>query len=80
MWAWITSKIFIFEVTFGFYGLDWWERCILHMITLLLGWFILYKSSQFTFICCQGLVHAYKTHEGIWQKWYPINGEIEKLH
>ncbi|CAA3022099.1 DUF3317 domain-containing [Olea europaea subsp. europaea] len=44
---WIQRKIYLYNVTFGLYMLDWWERYLFNILVLVLMWFILYNSSQY---------------------------------
>ncbi|KAL3677921.1 hypothetical protein R1sor_020877 [Riccia sorocarpa] len=46
---WIDSKTFVYNVTFGLYMLDWWERLLFNMLVLVLLWFVAYSGSDFVF-------------------------------
>ncbi|KAL2603129.1 hypothetical protein R1flu_017236 [Riccia fluitans] len=48
---WINSKIYVYNVTFGLYMLDWWERLLFNMLVLLLLWFVAYSGSDFAVHC-----------------------------
>ena len=52
---WIQRKIYLYNVTFGLYMLDWWERylfSILHCTILL-------KDPIFLIYVCNTLCHGY---------------------
>ncbi|KAF7808675.1 DUF3317 domain-containing protein [Senna tora] len=44
---WIQRKIYLYNVTFGLYMLDWWERCLFNILVLVLMWFVLYNWSRY---------------------------------
>eukprot|EP00245_Coleochaete_scutata_P014573 TRINITY_DN6259_c0_g1_i1.p1 TRINITY_DN6259_c0_g1~~TRINITY_DN6259_c0_g1_i1.p1 ORF type:complete len:161 (-),score=16.24 TRINITY_DN6259_c0_g1_i1:39-521(-) len=46
--AWIDKKIFLYNVTFGLYMLDWWERYLFNTLGLLLLWFVCYNCYRFS--------------------------------
>ncbi|KAL3677920.1 hypothetical protein R1sor_020876 [Riccia sorocarpa] len=46
---WIDSKTLVYNVTFGLYMLDWWERLLFNMLVLVLLWFVAYSGSDFVF-------------------------------
>nr|GMD86515.1 hypothetical protein DM860_009354 [Ipomoea batatas] len=37
---WIQRKIYLYNVTFGLYMLDWWERCLFNILVVVLLWFV----------------------------------------
>ncbi|XP_030497168.1 uncharacterized protein LOC115712891 [Cannabis sativa] len=43
---WVQRKIYLYNVTFGLYMLDWWERCLFNTILVVLMWYILYNGSK----------------------------------
>ncbi|TVU39530.1 hypothetical protein EJB05_12954 [Eragrostis curvula] len=44
--SWISRKLFLYNVTFGLYVLDWWEQYLFNTILLVLLWFICYNTSR----------------------------------
>ncbi|XP_063936890.1 uncharacterized protein LOC108194129 isoform X1 [Daucus carota subsp. sativus] len=44
---WVQRKIYLYNVTFGLYMLDWWERCLFNTIVLVLMWFMCYNGIRF---------------------------------
>ncbi|XP_044460852.1 uncharacterized protein LOC123192384 [Mangifera indica] len=44
---WIQRKIYLYNVTFGLYMLDWWERYLFNILVIVLMWFIFYNSSRY---------------------------------
>ncbi|PON77765.1 Small subunit of serine palmitoyltransferase-like [Parasponia andersonii] len=44
---WVQRKIYLYNVTFGLYMLDWWERCLFNTILVILMWYILYNGSRY---------------------------------
>ncbi|XP_038716906.1 uncharacterized protein LOC120010245 [Tripterygium wilfordii] len=44
---WIQRKIYLYNVTFGLYMLDWWERCLFNTLVVVLMWFIFYNTSRY---------------------------------
>lgn len=59
-WHWVDSKIYVYNVTFGLYMLDWWERCLFNMLVLLLLWFVAYSSSDFAMHCFEWSAKAFR--------------------
>ncbi|CAA0373728.1 unnamed protein product [Arabidopsis thaliana] len=54
---WVQRKIYLYNVTFGLYMLDWWERYLFNSLVLILMWFILYNGSRyFSELCKRGLL------------------------
>jgi len=45
--TWIRSKIFLYNVTYGLYMLDWWERYLFNTIMILLLCVLCYNGSRF---------------------------------
>ncbi|XP_047318397.1 uncharacterized protein LOC124921745 [Impatiens glandulifera] len=43
---WVQRKIYLYNVTFGLYMLDWWERCLFNTLVLVLMWFVCYNGFQ----------------------------------
>ncbi|GAY40201.1 hypothetical protein CUMW_050200 [Citrus unshiu] len=44
---WIQRKIHLYNVTFGLYMLDWWERYLFNILVVVLMWFIFYNGSKY---------------------------------
>ncbi|XP_047263194.1 uncharacterized protein LOC107859938 isoform X1 [Capsicum annuum] len=44
---WIQRKIYLYNVTFGLYMLDWWERYLFNTLVLVLLWFICLNASKY---------------------------------
>nr|XP_016449320.1 PREDICTED: uncharacterized protein LOC107774339 [Nicotiana tabacum] len=44
---WIQRKIYLYNVTFGLYMLDWWERCLFNILVLVLLWFMCYNGFRY---------------------------------
>ncbi|KAG5621138.1 hypothetical protein H5410_006356 [Solanum commersonii] len=44
---WVQRKIYLYNVTFGLYMLDWWERCLFNILVLVLLWFMCYNGFRF---------------------------------
>ncbi|KAK9129934.1 hypothetical protein Sjap_010421 [Stephania japonica] len=44
---WVQRKILLYNVTFGLYMLDWWERYLFNILIAVLLWFIFYNTSRF---------------------------------
>ncbi|KAL4337241.1 hypothetical protein AHAS_Ahas12G0090500 [Arachis hypogaea] len=44
---WIQRKIFLYNVTFGLYMLDWWERCTFNILLIVLMWFVIRYVTEF---------------------------------
>ncbi|KAL3679891.1 hypothetical protein R1sor_022847 [Riccia sorocarpa] len=55
---WIDSKVYVYNVTFGLYMLDWWERLLFNALVLLLLWFVAYSGSDFVVHCYEELLKA----------------------
>lgn len=60
--AWVNSKIYVYNVTFGLYMLDWWERVLFNVLALLLVWFLCYTTSDF-------LIRSFNDPESAFQGW-----------
>ncbi|KAL6312309.1 hypothetical protein AAG906_039355 [Vitis piasezkii] len=43
---WIQRKIYLYNVTFGLYMLDWWERYLFNALVIVLMWFVFYNGSR----------------------------------
>ncbi|KAJ4701900.1 Protein of unknown function (DUF3317) [Melia azedarach] len=43
---WIQRKIYLYNVTFGLFMLDWWERYLFNILVIVLMWFIFYNGSR----------------------------------
>ncbi|CDP07539.1 unnamed protein product [Coffea canephora] len=50
---WIQRKIYLYNVTFGLYMLDWWERYLFNTLIIVLMWFIFYNTSKFISDFCK---------------------------
>ncbi|KAK7368544.1 hypothetical protein VNO80_10571 [Phaseolus coccineus] len=44
---WIQRKIYLYNVTFGLYMLDWWERCTFNILVIVLMCFVLRYVTRF---------------------------------
>ncbi|CAM8936610.1 unnamed protein product [Rhodiola kirilowii] len=44
---WIQRKIYLYNVTFGFFVLDPWERYLFNTLVLVLMWFVFYNGSRY---------------------------------
>ncbi|KAL4610129.1 hypothetical protein ACB092_08G029900 [Castanea dentata] len=53
---WIQRKIYLYNVTFGLYMLDWWERYLFNTLIIMLMWFILYNGSRYVTEFCKRLL------------------------
>ncbi|XP_043692420.1 uncharacterized protein LOC122642880 isoform X1 [Telopea speciosissima] len=42
----IQRKIYLYNVTFGLYMLDWWERFLFNILVIILLWFVCYNGSR----------------------------------
>lgn len=62
--AWVDAKIYVYNVTFGLYMLDWWERVLFNVLAVLLLWFICYTTSDF-------LIRSYNEPGNAFQGWKP---------
>ena len=54
--AWIKIKIFIYNVTYGLYMLDWWERYLFNTIMILLLCVLCYNGSRFAVESLQRII------------------------
>ncbi|XP_057529553.1 uncharacterized protein LOC130808112 isoform X2 [Amaranthus tricolor] len=43
---WLQRKIYLYNVTFGLYMLDWWERCLFNTLIIILMWYVFYNGSR----------------------------------
>ncbi|KAK9165582.1 hypothetical protein Scep_000773 [Stephania cephalantha] len=43
---WLQRKILLYNVTFGLYMLDWWERYLFNTLIVVLLWFVSYNGSR----------------------------------
>ncbi|KAL4603380.1 hypothetical protein ACB092_10G120200 [Castanea dentata] len=50
---WIQRKIYLYNVTFGLYMLDWWERYLFNTLVIVLMWFVLYNGSRYVTEICK---------------------------
>ncbi|XP_015887244.1 uncharacterized protein LOC107422322 [Ziziphus jujuba] len=50
---WIQRKIFLYNVTFGLYMLDRWERCLFNALVIVLMWFVLFNGSRYAIEFCK---------------------------
>ncbi|KAJ7959836.1 Protein of unknown function (DUF3317) [Quillaja saponaria] len=50
---WIQRKIYLYNVTFGLYMLDWWERYLFNTLVIVLMWFMLYNGSKYITEFCK---------------------------
>ncbi|GLJ07570.1 hypothetical protein SUGI_0069870 [Cryptomeria japonica] len=46
--TWIQRKIYLYNVTFGLYMLEWWERYIFNTIIIVFLCVVCYNGSRFT--------------------------------
>ncbi|CAN6165990.1 unnamed protein product [Urochloa humidicola] len=44
--SWISRKLFLYNVTFGLYVMDWWERYLFNIIVLILLWLFCYNTTK----------------------------------
>ncbi|XP_047967971.1 uncharacterized protein LOC125212012 isoform X2 [Salvia hispanica] len=49
----VQRKIYLYNVTFGLYMLDWWERYLFNTLVLVLMWFIFYNTSRYVTDFCK---------------------------
>ncbi|RZC59594.1 hypothetical protein C5167_006897 [Papaver somniferum] len=42
----VQRKIYLYNVTFGLYMLEWWERYLFNILIIVLLWFICYNGSR----------------------------------
>ncbi|XP_051126954.1 uncharacterized protein LOC127248581 [Andrographis paniculata] len=54
---WIQRKIYLYNVTFGLYMLDWWERLLFNTLVLVLMWFVCYNGFRYTSDFCRRVLH-----------------------
>ncbi|KAJ7009378.1 hypothetical protein NC653_000142 [Populus alba x Populus x berolinensis] len=50
---WVQRKIYLYNVTFGLFMLDWWERCLFNILVIVLMWFIFYNGSRYVTDFCK---------------------------
>ncbi|GMH28609.1 hypothetical protein Nepgr_030452 [Nepenthes gracilis] len=50
---WVQRKIYLYNVTFGLYMLDWWERYLFNTLIIVLVWFIFYNGSRYITEFCK---------------------------
>ncbi|KAL4273210.1 hypothetical protein GQ457_13G019870 [Hibiscus cannabinus] len=50
---WVQRKIYLYNVTFGLYMLDWWERYLFNTLMIVLMWFVFYNSSRYVTEFCK---------------------------
>ncbi|KAJ0088277.1 hypothetical protein Patl1_33239 [Pistacia atlantica] len=53
---WVQHNIYIYNVTFGLYILDWWEHYLFNILVIVLMWFIFYNSSRHVTEFFKGIV------------------------
>ncbi|KAG6785502.1 hypothetical protein POTOM_011235 [Populus tomentosa] len=64
---WVQRKIYLYNVTFGLFMLDWWERCLFKfefaspstladILVIVLMWFIFYNGSRYVTDFCKRYV------------------------
>ncbi|EYU44674.1 hypothetical protein ABFS82_08G074500 [Erythranthe guttata] len=41
---WVQRKVYLYNVTFGLYMLDWWERFLFNALLVVLMWFVCYNG------------------------------------
>ncbi|VVA90198.1 unnamed protein product [Arabis nemorensis] len=44
---WVQRKIYLYNVTFGLYMLDWWERYLFNALVAVLMWFVMYNGTRY---------------------------------
>ncbi|KAG7653301.1 Small subunit of serine palmitoyltransferase-like [Arabidopsis suecica] len=44
---WVQRKIYLYNVTFGLYMLDWWERYLFNSLVVVLMWFVIYNGTRY---------------------------------
>ncbi|KAJ6956711.1 hypothetical protein NC652_007692 [Populus alba x Populus x berolinensis] len=50
---WVQRKIYLYNVTFGLFMLDWWERYLFNILVIVLMWFIFYNGSRYVTDFCK---------------------------
>uniref|UniRef100_A0A6N2N4N7 V-type proton ATPase subunit S1/VOA1 transmembrane domain-containing protein n=1 Tax=Salix viminalis TaxID=40686 RepID=A0A6N2N4N7_SALVM len=50
---WLQRKIYLYNVTFGLFMLDWWERYLFNILVIVLMWFVFYNGSRFVTDFCK---------------------------
>ncbi|KAH7285393.1 hypothetical protein KP509_33G026300 [Ceratopteris richardii] len=73
--GWVNRKIFLYNVTFGLYMLDWWERLLFNFLVLLLIWFLGYNSWRYTANFLRGSFAMINDLLISRQQWRLVNGE-----
>ncbi|KAG6785500.1 hypothetical protein POTOM_011233 [Populus tomentosa] len=53
---WVQRKIYLYNVTFGLFMLDWWERYLFNILVIVLMWFIFYNGSRYVTDFCKSVV------------------------
>ncbi|KAL9407468.1 hypothetical protein Peur_004440 [Populus x canadensis] len=53
---WVQRKIYLYNVTFGLFMLDWWERCLFNILVIVLMWFVFYNGSRYVTDFCKRYV------------------------
>ncbi|KAH6831522.1 transmembrane protein [Perilla frutescens var. hirtella] len=60
---WVQRKIYLYNVTFGLYMLDWWERFLFNTLMVVLMWFVCYNGFRFASDVSNRLLHSpYEVH------------------
>ncbi|KAI3451725.1 hypothetical protein Pfo_008390 [Paulownia fortunei] len=50
---WVQRKIYLYNVTFGLYMLDWWERFLFNTLVVVLMWFVCYNGVRYASEFCR---------------------------
>ncbi|KAK4751239.1 hypothetical protein SAY87_004721 [Trapa incisa] len=50
---WVQRKIYLYNVTFGLFMLDWWERYLFNTLMIVLVYFVIYNSSKYMTDFCR---------------------------
>ncbi|CDP02818.1 unnamed protein product [Coffea canephora] len=65
---WFQRKIYLYNVTFGLYMLDWWERCLFNILVVVLMWFVFYNGFRYfaefcrrELLCNTGIARTFST-------------------
>ncbi|MCO5593759.1 hypothetical protein L7F22_047776 [Adiantum nelumboides] len=63
---WVHRQIFVYNITFGLYMLDWWERLLFNLLVILLIWFLCYNGSQYTASVLRGAASVFYNWPSPW--------------
>ncbi|KAF1887760.1 hypothetical protein Lal_00023767 [Lupinus albus] len=78
---WIQRKIYLYNVTFGLYMLDWWERFTFNTVVIVLIWFIIRHVTEFfKSHYCGAMVVAFSSQPPLAISKNPPYGLVRHLH